>query len=66
MLGKILTLIIVGVIIYVVFFKILRKKDETNKEIENFVECEKCGTFVATKDAVLSGGKFICRECIKG
>ncbi|CAD7288494.1 PP0621 family protein [Campylobacter suis] len=66
MLGKFLTLIIVGVVIYVVFFKILRKKDGTNKEIENFVECEKCGTFVASKEAVLSNGKFICRECIKG
>lgn len=66
MLGKILTIIIVFLLIYLVFFKRLRKKDNTsNKEIENFVECEKCGTFIATKEAVLSGGKFICNECIK-
>lgn len=67
MLGKILTLIIVVIVIYIVFFKVLRKKNgNDNKEIENFVECDKCGTFVATKDAVLSSGKFVCRECIKG
>ncbi|MBE3022394.1 hypothetical protein CCAL13119_05840 [Campylobacter sp. RM13119] len=65
MLGKIITLIIVFAVIYLVFFKMLRKKDSGNKEIENFVECDKCGTFVDMKSAVLSNGRYVCRDCIK-
>ncbi|WP_169763414.1 PP0621 family protein [Campylobacter mucosalis] len=65
MIGKILTLIIVCAVIYLVFFKMLRKKNNQNKEIENFIECEKCGTFVPLKDTILSSGKHICRDCIR-
>lgn len=66
MVTKILALAVVLLLVYIVFFK-NRKKDATEtKEIENFVECKKCGTFVEVKEAVLSSGKYICKDCIKG
>lgn len=67
MLGKILTLVAILAVVYLIFFKtrkIDKPKDE--KEIENFIECEKCGTFVPLKSTILSGGKHFCRDCLKG
>ncbi|WP_082198635.1 hypothetical protein [Campylobacter mucosalis] len=61
MIGKILTLMIVCAVIYLVFFKMLRKKNNQNKEIENFIECEKCGTFVPLKDTILSSEAYLSR-----
>ena len=68
MLYKILAFLAVLTAIYVLFFK-NRTKNGTKKddsEAENFVECAKCGTFVEAKQSVLSGGKYVCKECIKG
>lgn len=65
MVTKILTLIIVLLLIYIAFFKNRKKQDDT-KQVQNFVQCEKCDTFVEAKEAVLSSGKYICKDCIKG
>ncbi|CAD7287780.1 hypothetical protein LMG7974_00663 [Campylobacter majalis] len=64
MLGKILTLVVILLIIYIVFFK-SRKKDE-QRDVQSFVQCDKCGTFISLDEAILSSGKYICKECIKG
>ncbi|WP_033916169.1 PP0621 family protein [Campylobacter sputorum] len=72
MLVKILALLAILFIVYILFFKIQRKNVENNTKkrkknasVENFVECEKCSTFVELKDTVLKDGKYICKECIK-
>ncbi len=67
MLLKLLVFIaVIAALVY--FFWIKPKKDAknaANKDAENFVECEKCGTFISVKDAVLSEGKYVCKECLK-
>lgn len=72
MLVKILALLAILFFIYIVFFKMQRgnieqkpKKTKKSASIENFVECERCSTFVELKDTVLRDGKYICKECIK-
>ena len=70
MLFKILVFLAVLIAIYLIFFKTRVKrgvKGAKNKDedAQNFVECAKCGTFVEAKQSVLSGGKYVCKECIK-
>ena len=71
MLFKILAFFAVLIAIYMIFFKTRVKRGvkggakKEDKEAENFVECAKCGTFVEAKQSVLSGGKYVCKECIK-
>nr|WP_314734987.1 hypothetical protein [uncultured Campylobacter sp.] len=50
-----------------IFFKtrVKRGAKKEDKEAENFVECKKCGTFIEAKDAVISGGGYVCRECMQ-
>ena len=67
MLFKILAFFAVLIAIYLIFFKtrVKRGAKKEDKEAQNFVECAKCGTFVEAKQSVLSGGKYVCKECIK-
>lgn len=57
--------IIVGIIYFLILprWRIKNKKD--NKKIDSFVECEKCGTYIDAKDAIISSGKYVCKECVK-
>ncbi|WP_069632231.1 PP0621 family protein [Campylobacter pinnipediorum] len=66
MIAKFLTLATILFILYVLFFKKKKQAPKEEKEIENFVQCLKCGTFVTTKSAILSSGQYICKDCIKG
>ena len=67
MLFKILAFLAVLIAIYLIFFKTRVKggAKKEDKEAQNFVECKKCGTFIEAKDAVISGGGYICEDCIK-
>ena len=67
MLFKILVFLAVLIAIYLIFFKtrVKRGVKKEDKEAENFVECKKCGTFIEAKNAVISGGGYICEDCIK-
>ncbi len=67
MLFKILAFLAVLIAIYLIFFKtrVKRGVKKEDKEAENFVECKKCGTFIEAKDAVISGGGYVCRECMQ-
>ena len=67
MLFKILAFLAVLIAIYLIFFKTRVKggAKKEDKDAENFVECKKCGTFIEAKDAVISGGGYICEDCIK-
>jgi len=67
MLFKILAFLAVLIAIYLIFFKtrVKRGVKKEDKDAENFVECKKCGTFIEAKDAVISGGGYVCEDCIK-
>ena len=67
MIFKILVFLAVLIAIYLIFFKtrVKRGAKKEDKEAENFVECKKCGTFIEAKDAVISGGGYVCRECMQ-
>ena len=70
MLFKILAFLAALIAIYLIFFKTRVKRGvkgakKEDKEAQNFVECKKCGTFIEAKDAVISGGGYICEDCIK-
>nr|WP_314477135.1 PP0621 family protein [uncultured Campylobacter sp.] len=67
MLFKILAFLAVLIAIYLIFFKTRVKggAKKEDKDAENFVECKKCGTFIEAKDAVISGGGYVCEDCIK-
>ena len=70
MLFKILAFLAVLIAIYMIFFKTRVKRGvkgakKEDKEAQNFVECKKCGTFIEAKDAVISGGGYVCEDCIK-
>ena len=67
MLFKILAFLAVLIAIYLIFFKtrVKRGVKKEDKDAENFVECKKCGTFIEAKNAVISGGGYICEDCIK-
>lgn len=67
MLFKILAFLAVLIAIYLIFFKTRVKggAKKEDKDAENFVECKKCGTFIEAKDAVISGGGYVCRDCMQ-
>ena len=71
MLFKILAFLRVLIAINLIFFKTRVKRGvkggakKEDKDTENFVECKKCGTFIEARDAVISGGGYICEDCIK-
>ncbi|MGP1485374.1 MAG: PP0621 family protein [Campylobacter sp.] len=67
MLFKILIFIVVLFIIYIIFFKnrVKSDKNSSNKNIENFVQCTKCDTFIEIKSAIISNGKYLCKECLE-
>jgi len=62
-------LLVIGVIaaIYFLFIKkstpLTKERNERKKEKEDddtMVACESCGTYISTKEAVVSSGKFYC------
>lgn len=67
MLFKILAFLAVLIAIYLIFFKTRVKggAKKEDKDAENFVECKKCGTFIEAKDAVISGGGYVCEDCMQ-
>ena len=67
MLFKILAFLAVLIAIYLIFFKtrVKRGVKKEDKDAENFVECKKCGTFIEAKNAVISGGGYVCQDCMQ-
>ena len=55
----ILILLIIGGIYF--FFIKSRKKDTENEN--EFIQCDKCSTFVLKKDIILINNKRLCKEC---
>ena len=53
-----ISLIVVGIY----FFFIKSRKKETENENE-FIQCDKCSTFVLKKNTKLINNKRLCKEC---
>ncbi|PSM52041.1 hypothetical protein CBLAS_0419 [Campylobacter blaseri] len=64
--GKLLMLAIIVAIIYFLILPRWRIKDKKDdKNVDSFVECEKCGTYIDVKNAIISNSRYICEDCIK-
>ncbi|WP_198306257.1 PP0621 family protein [Arcobacter vandammei] len=68
MLLKVISVILIGFIIYLIFFK-NKRVDGTKKNdkliSDEMVECPACGTFVSQSEAIVSSGKFFCsKDCL--
>jgi uncharacterized protein len=66
---KVIAVILIGFIIYLLFFK-NRRVDGVKKNdkliSEEMVECPTCSTYVSQKEAILSNGKFYCcKDCLE-
>jgi len=61
--GKLILLIIIGIIIYFFFIKSKELKNEKTDENTEFMQCEKCGTFVLKKEMKEKNGKLLCKDC---
>ncbi len=63
--------IILGIIIYIVYFLFFRKPslskdDKKLKDSETVVECQECGVYTSVNEIVLRDGKQYCsKECAK-
>lgn len=65
MFGKILTSILLVGSGYLYAAAKFNKKNEEKKDrqVENFIECQRCKTFVDIKEASLRDGKYYCKDC---
>lgn len=66
---KVLAIVIVLILVYILFFKKNRESEistKKNEKIEDeLVECPTCHTYVSSKEAILSNGKYYCsKECL--
>ncbi len=71
-------LLVIGVIAFVYYAFIKKsapleksRNEESSKkgdeEVEDLVECAKCGVFVEIDEAIVSNGKYYCsKECLRG
>jgi uncharacterized protein len=61
MLFKILLL---AAVIGGIYYFFIKKRPQISKDSEIMVECNKCGTFVSNKEAIIKDGKYYCsKEC---
>ncbi|MGE5320022.1 MAG: PP0621 family protein [Hyphomicrobiaceae bacterium] len=63
--GKILLLIIIGLVVYAVirnYQRSLNKPSGTSREhtVEDMVKCAHCGVNLPRSEAIYSGGEFFC------
>ena len=62
--GKILLLIIIGLVVYAIIKNYQRSlgapKPPARKDAEDMVKCAHCGVNMPRSEAILSGGEFFC------
>lgn len=68
MLLKVLSIVVLGFFVYLIFFKKSRnpniKKDDKLISDE-MIACPSCNTFVSQKESIVSNGKFYCsKDCL--
>jgi len=57
-------LILILLIMIGVYFLFVKSRKKKIKEDESeFIQCDKCSTFVLKKDIILINNKRLCKEC---
>ena len=47
-----------------IYFLFVKSRKKKKKENENeFIQCDKCSTFVLKKETILINNKRLCKEC---
>ncbi|MEA2100070.1 MAG: PP0621 family protein [Campylobacterota bacterium] len=70
MILKILLVLGVIAVVYFLFIKKkplknTKKKNDTNQESNDMVECASCGTYASVDDCIISDNKYYCcSECV--
>jgi len=59
--SKLILILLIIVGIYFFFIKSRKKKTEENEN--EFIQCDKCSTFVLKKNTKLINNKRLCKEC---
>lgn len=60
-----LKLIIFAIIIISIYYMVVSKfrSKSTDNSAENFIQCDKCRTFISANETILKNGKHICKDC---
>jgi len=60
-------LLVFGVVLYLIYtFLFKKKKTKDEKDVQDLVECAKCGTFIASNEAIKKNGLYFCsKECAR-
>lgn len=45
------------------YFLIVPKFRKKESKIDEFVECQKCKTFINKQEAIIKDEKFYCKDC---
>jgi formylmethanofuran dehydrogenase subunit E len=61
--GKLILLILIGISVYYLFIKSKPEEKTLDNEENEFIACDKCGTFVLKKEMKEKDGKLLCKEC---
>ena len=58
-------LLVFGVVLYLIYtFLFKKKKTKDEKDVQDLVECAKCGTFIVNNEAIKKNGHYFCsKEC---
>ncbi len=63
MLFKILLL---AAVIGGIYYFFIKKKPLPDKETDVMVQCDKCGTYISSKEAIIKDGKYYCSKKCAG
>ena len=58
--GKLIIIILIGIVIYFFFIKTKQVKEKSDGE---FIQCDKCGTFVLQSEMKEKNNKLLCKDC---
>jgi len=59
-------LLVLGAVLYLIYTFLFKKKTKVENEVQDLVECAKCGTFIASDEAIKKNGLYFCsKECVK-
>ncbi len=61
--GKLILLATAGAFIYFFIIKSRKTENIKNSDETEFIQCEKCQTFVLKKEMKEKNGKLLCKEC---
>ncbi len=61
-------LLLLGLVIWGVYHFFIKQKpiEHKDKEADVMVECDKCGTYVSNKEAIIKDGKYYCSKKCAG